>query len=190
MTKHRKQSQKSLKNKKLLLIITGSIAAYKAGDLVSDLRQTGAKVTCVLTDCAKQFVTPLTLRALSGQKVYHDFFSQDSPYDVLHTSLAEEADLVIVCPASANFIARLAAGFANDLASCCVLASSKPVLIVPAMNDHMYRHPLTQKNIKVLRHEAGYHFLDPIVGHLVCGKEAVGHVAENTSIIQTIQGMI
>ncbi|HXV28073.1 MAG TPA: flavoprotein, partial [bacterium] len=142
---------KSLKNKTILHILTGSIAAYKAGDLIQVLRDQGVRIICVMTECAKAFVTPLTLRALSGQRVYHDFFSPDTPYDVLHTSLAEESDLVLVAPASANFIARLAAGMTSDLASSIVLVTRRPVVIVPAMNDQMYTHPLTQANINRLK---------------------------------------
>ncbi len=177
------KNQKNLNNKTIVHIVTGSIAAYKAGDLVQALREEGARVVCVLTGCAKHFVTPLTLRALSGEPVYSDFFSAETPYGVIHTSLAEEADLVLVSPASANFLARLAAGFADDLASTIILATLKPVLLVPAMNDQMLAHPLTGRNLKTLR-ETGYHVVDPIVGDLVCGKEALGHIAENSTILQ------
>src|SRR3989338_2293212 len=145
----KKQSprKKRLPNKTILHILSGSIAAYKAGDLIQVLRDEGARVICVMTESAKHFVTPLVLRALSGEKVYHDFFSADTPYDVLHTSLSEEADAILISPASADFIARLAAGMADDLASCIVLAARRPIVIVPAMNDHMYTHPLTQRNL-------------------------------------------
>ena len=187
----KKQSprKKLLHNKIVLHILSGSIAAYKAGDLIQLLRDAGGRVICVMTESAKHFVTPLVLRALSGQKVYQDFFSADTPYDVLHTSLAEEADAVLVSPASADFIARLAAGMADDLASCIVLATRRPVVIVPAMNDHMYHHPLTQRNLGILR-EAGYHIVDSIEGHLVCGKEAMGHISEDTTILNTITRLL
>ena len=176
---------KSLSKKTVLHILTGSVAAYKAGDLIQGLRGEGARVVCILTEAAKQFITPLVVRALSGERVYHDFFSTDTPYDVLHTSLAEEADVILVAPASADFIAKLAAGFAEDLASCTVLASRRPVVIVPAMNDQMYSHPLTQENIRKLK-AIGYRFVDPVKGPLVCGKEAIGHVAENETIFQAV----
>jgi phosphopantothenoylcysteine decarboxylase/phosphopantothenate--cysteine ligase len=189
VTKTRNPKGRSLEAKTVLHVLTGSIAAYKAGDLIQEMRGEGARVVCVLTECAKQFVTPLTIRALSGERVYDNFFSPDSPYDVIHTSLADQADLVLVCPASANFIARLAGGMANDLASSIILVTRRPVVIVPAMNDQMYTHPLTQRNINQLR-EIGYHFIDPIVGHLVCGKEAIGHVSEPATIVQTLQTLI
>ncbi len=181
--------RKNLQNKTILHILTGSIAAYKAGDLIQLMRDEGAKVICVMTECAKGFVTPLTLRAISGQKVYQDFFSADTPYDVIHTSLAEEADLILVSPASANFIARLSAGMASDLASSIILATRRPVVIVPAMNDNMYQHPLTQRNLKQLK-EVGYHFIGPVIGHLVCGKEAIGHIPEPADIIQNINTLL
>ncbi|OGW81621.1 MAG: hypothetical protein A2Z83_01680 [Omnitrophica bacterium GWA2_52_8] len=172
-----------------MLIVSGSIAAYKTGDLIHDLKTQGASVTCVMTECAKHFVTPLVLRALSGHKVYEDFFSSDTPYDVLHTSLAEEHDVILAAPASANFLARLAAGMANDLASCIVLATRKPVLLAPAMNDQMYRHMLTQANLKKLK-GAGYQIIEPIEGHLVCGKEAVGHISDSQTVIGKIRQVL
>lgn len=180
-----------LSGKTILHILTGSVAAYKAGDLIRDLRDQGAKVICVMTKAARHFVTPLVLRALSGNRVYQedDFFSSETPYDVLHTSLGEESDLILIAPASADFIAKLACGFAEDLASCTVLAARKPVLIVPAMNDQMYDHPITQSNIKKLK-SIGHQFIDPIEGHLVCGKEAVGHVADSKKILVLIQSAL
>lgn len=146
-------------------------------------------MTCVLTKAAESFVTPLAVRAFSGQPVYGEFFSHETPYDVLHTSLAEENDLILAAPASADFIARLAAGMADDLASCVVLASRKPILVAPAMNDHMYHHPLTQRNLGVLK-GAGYHILDPIEGDLVCGKTAIGHIPEPRSIADAVQNIL
>ena len=170
-----------LKGKKVLLIITGSISAYKIPDLIQSLREEGARVTCVLTEAGKKFVTPLTVRAVSGEPVYDDFFTVRSPYDVIHTSLAEWADLILIAPASANFIARLAGGLANDLASSILLAADRPVLLAPAMNDRMYQNPITQENMAKLR-RIGYRFADPIAGHLVCGKEALGHISEPETI--------
>ena len=185
MKKSNPKAIKNLLRKKILLIVSGSIAAYKIGDLITLLREQGARVTCVMTESAQHFVTPLVLRALSGERVYQDFFAPDTPYDVLHTSLADDADLILGAPASADFIARLAAGMANDLASCIVLAARKPVLLVPAMNDQMYAHPLTQQNIEKLK-GIGYRFVNPVHGHLVCGKEAVGHISSPETIAKEI----
>lgn len=180
---------KRLKDKVVLHILTGSIAVYKAGDLIQALRSEGARMICVMTESAKKFITPLTIRAISGGEVYHDFFSPDTPYDVLHTSLAEQADLILVAPASANFIARLAAGMADDLASCTILAARCPIVLAPAMNDQMYTHPLTEKNIQTLK-KISYHFIDPVKGYLVCGKEAVGHISEDETIVSVVHEII
>ena len=180
---------KNLFRKTIVHILTGSIAAYKAGDLIEELRAEGARVICVLTESAKQFITPLVLRAVSGEKVYHDFFSPETPYDVLHTSLAEEADLILVAPASADFIARLACGMANDLASCIILAARRPIVLVPAMNDQMYTHPLTHENLKKLQ-KIGYHLIEPVKGRLVCGKEAVGHISDSRTILTSLQNLL
>ncbi len=166
-------------------MVTGSIAAYKIPDLLQALREEGGRVISVLTEAAKKFVTPLTIRAVSGEPVYDDFFTVHSPYDVIHTSLAELADLVLVAPASANFIARMAAGFANDLASSIILATRRPVLVAPAMNDQMYRNALTQENIQKLK-KLGFHFVDPIEGYLICGKEALGHISEPMTIVRRV----
>lgn len=182
---------KKLQTKTVLHILTGSIAAYKAGDLVQLMRTEGARVICVMTQSAEKFVTPLVLRALSGERVYQhaDFFSPEVPYDVLHTSLAEAADVILVAPASADFIARLASGMAGDLASCIILASPRPVVLVPAMNDNMYAHPLTQQNLKKLK-SIGYHIIEPVKGHLVCGREAIGHIADAEAIAGRLQHIL
>lgn len=169
--------------------MTGSIASAKAGDQIKELRSRGWLVTCVLTKAAENFVTPLAVRAFSGQPVYGDFFTHETPYDVLHTSLAEEHDVVLAAPASADFIARLAAGMADDLASCIILATRKPVIVAPAMNDQMYLHPLTQKNLGVLK-GIGYHIIDPIEGDLVCGKTAIGHIPDPKAIADAVQNIV
>lgn len=174
-----------LKSRTILLMITGSIAAYKIPDLIQTLREEGARVVTVLTEAAKKFVTPLVVRAVSGEAVYDDFFTVHSPYDVIHTSLAELADLILVAPASANFIARIAAGLANDLASSIILAADRPILLAPAMNDQMYRNSLTQENIQKLK-KLGFQFTDPIEGHLICGKEALGHISEPETITDRV----
>lgn len=183
MSASKKATPRRLKNKTVVLIVTGSIAAYKIADLVQELREEGARVLCVLTEAAKKFVTSLTLRAISGEPVYDDLFTAHSPHDVIHTSLAELADLILIAPASANFIARMATGLANDLASSIVLAAERPILLAPAMNDQMYRHSVTQENIQKLRRR-GCHFAEPIEGHLICGREALGHVADPETITE------
>ncbi|MBI1977453.1 MAG: hypothetical protein HYS55_01720 [Candidatus Omnitrophica bacterium] len=186
MKTQKTQRQRSLKNKTILLCITGSIAAYRACDLVRELKREGANVVCLMTEAATKFVTPLTFRSLSGNRVYSDPFSNDEDWNVLHTTLADRASLILIVPATADIIARLAGGFANDLVTSVVLASQARVLIAPAMNDHMYAHPMTQENIKKLE-RIGYHFVKPIAGDLVCGRIGVGHIEDNPIILAAIR---
>lgn len=176
-----------MKGKNILICVTGSIAAYRVCDLIPDLREKGTQVTCVMTKCAHEFVTPLSLSALSGRKVYSEMFGS---YDgVVHTELADHSDLILVMPASANFIARLANGLADDLASCIILASRAPLMIVPAMNDVMYRNPITQENIKKLQ-GLGHRFVGPVKGRLACGREEMGHIAPPESILGEIDAVL
>jgi phosphopantothenoylcysteine decarboxylase/phosphopantothenate--cysteine ligase len=149
----------------------------------------GARVICVMTPSAKHFVTPLILKTFSGNPVYEDFFTTDACYGVLHTDLQEAADLILVAPASANFLAKMRCGLADDLASCILLATRKPVLIAPAMNDLMYEHPMTQTNMAQLK-AIGYEFVDPIKGMLACGREGVGHVAEPNTIVDRVESLL
>jgi len=149
------------------------------------MKEEGARVVCIQTPCAKEFVTETVLRTMSGEKVYSEMFPKDAPFGVLHTSLADLPDLVLAAPASANFIARLAAGIADDLASCVSLATRRPILIAPAMNDNMYTHPLTQRNIAQLK-AIGYGFVDPIEGDLACGRVGVGHIATHEAILEAV----
>jgi len=176
-------------HKTVLQILTGSIAAYKSPDLIKGMKADGIRVICIMTEAAKQFVTPTVLRTVSGERVYSEMFPQDAPFGVLHTSLAELPDLVLVAPATANFVAKLATGISDDLASCVCLATRKPILIVPAMNDGMYFHPITQKNLAQLK-ALGYHILDPIEGELACGRVGVGHITTDASIRAAIQNIL
>lgn len=184
-----KAKARNRSSKTVLQILTGSIAAYKSPDLIKGLKADGVRVVCVMTACAVEFVTPTVLRTVSGERVYSEMFPKDAPFGVLHTSLADLPDLVLVAPATANFIAKLAAGISDDLASCVCLATRKPILIVPAMNDQMYSHPITQKNIAQLK-ALGYFFLDPVEGELACGRVGVGHIASDESIRSMIHGIL
>jgi len=185
MLKNLLQRAKTLNKKKVVHILSGSIAAYKAPEISERLRQSGLDVTWVLTAAAKKFVTVDTLRALSGNPVYDDMWLISSPHDVLHTALADSADLILVAPASADFLARAANGMANDLAACVLLASQAPVWWVPAMNDNMYKNPLTQANIEKLK-KTGNHFIPPIEGNLACGRTAIGHIADTDTIVKSV----
>src|ERR1700688_939918 len=137
-------------DKRVLLIISGGIAAFKAAELIRLLRRAECGVTCVLTDNGGQFVTPLTLQALSEAKVYTDLFSLTDESEMGHIQLSRAADLVVVAPATANILAKMAAGLADDLASTVLLATDKPVLVAPAMNVRMWLHPATQANMATL----------------------------------------
>jgi len=153
------------------------------------MKDEGIRVVCVMTDSAKEFVTPTVLRTVSGERVYSEMFPQDAPFGVLHTSLADLSDLVLISPATANFIAKMATGISDDLASCLVLATRKSILVVPAMNDHMYTHPVTQKNIAQLK-ALGYHFVDPIEGDLACGRKGIGHIAPEEAILASVKHIL
>jgi len=139
-----------------------------------------------MTACAKEFVTPTVLRTVSGERVYSEMFPLDAPFGVLHTSLAEVPDVVLVSPATANFIAKISAGIADDLPSCICLATRKPIVIAPAMNDGMFTHPITQRNIAQLK-ALGYRFVDPVEGNLACGRVGIGHIASNESILKAVR---
>ncbi len=178
-----------LKGKKILIGVTGSIAAYRACDLIERLKEEGAEIQCVMTSAGKRFITPDTLRALSGRPVYSDLFEGHSFPGPLHTTLADESDLIVIVPASCNVMARLASGICDDLLTNIVMATQQPVLIVPAMNDNMYSHPFTQKNIRELA-AIGYHFLAPEKGQLICGRYSVGHIASEKNILSRIKELV
>ena len=182
----------------IIVGVTGGIAAYKAAELVRLLGKQGHAVRCIMTGAAQQFITPLTLQTLSGNPVYTDLFSlpEEPEWQVEHIGLARWAHCVLIVPASADFIGKVAHGLADDLLSTCVMATAAPVYFAPAMNDQMYANPLVQRNIQLLR-EAGYRFVDPVVGHLACGTSGKGKMASPEQIAavldtlreQDLQGM-
>lgn len=162
------------KDKKVVVGVTGGIAAYKAAELVSRLRQEGADVRVVMTRAAAEFITPLTLGTVSGKPVWQDMFAADHDY-VAHIDLAQTADLIMIIPATADIMARLAAGLADELISAVVLATRAPVLLAPSMNTNMYTHPVTQANMKRLK-ALGYHLIEPGSGFLACGAVGPGRL--------------
>jgi len=171
-------------NKKEIIIgVTGSIAAYKACDIIRGLKKYGYNTTVIMTKEAEEFVTPLLMSDISENKAYTDMFGPVREWDIKHVSLAQAADLILIAPATANIIAKLALGICNDLLTCTVLASRAPVLIAPAMNDNMYSHRSTQDNIKKLK-SFGYKFIGPVKGKLACGTEGIGHIADVEEIIR------
>ncbi|MFH1846582.1 MAG: flavoprotein [Candidatus Omnitrophota bacterium] len=162
--------------KNILLGITASIAAYKACDLIGILRKRGYFVQCVMSCNAKHFITALTVETLTGQKVSEEMFELPANRIPEHISLADQADIIIVAPATADIIGKISAGICDDTLTCTICAAGCPVLIAPAMNDRMWENPIVQENIKKLR-EKGYYFIDPVIGRLACGREGKGHLA-------------
>lgn len=175
--------------KNIILGVTGSISAYKAADLTSVLTQQGYNVNVIMTKAALQFITPVTMQALSHNKVVTDVFDEYNPTEVTHIALAEKADLFLIAPASADILAKLAHGIADDMLTSCFLANRSPVLIAPAMNTHMYENPVTQNNMKFLK-SLNYHFIDPVKGMLACGYEGIGKLTSTRSIVERIEEII
>ena len=174
--------------KRVLLVITGGIAAFKAIELVRLLRKGGYGVTCVLTKSAAEFVTPLSLQALSENKVYGALFSLTDESEMGHIQLSRAADLVVVAPATANFLAKMAAGIADDLASTVMLATDKPVLVAPAMNVRMWLHPATQANMATLAGR-GISVIGPDEGAMACNEFGPGRLSEPPAIFAAIEAV-
>ena len=176
----------TLAGKRLLLIVSGGIAAYKALEFIRRAREAGASVRCVLTAGGAQFVTPLSLSALSEDKVYRDLFSLTDEAEMGHIRLSREADLIVVAPASADLLAKMAQGLADDLASSVLLAGDKPVLAAPAMNHRMWGNPATQDNIAKLA-ARGVGFVGPNVGPMACNETGPGRMAEPEEILAAVR---
>ena len=174
-----------LHGKRILLVISGGIAAYKSLDLIRRLRERGAAVRCVLTQGGAHFVTPLSLAALSEDKVYTDIFSLTDESEMGHIRLSREADLLVVAPASADILAKMAAGLADGLATTALLATDKPVMIVPAMNVRMWEHAATRANIATLENR-GVLRVGPVAGDMACGEYGEGRMAEVPEIVAAI----
>lgn len=174
-----------LKGKHILLAVTGSIAAYKAATLASMLKKLDAEVHVIMTKNGEQFISPITFETLTGNKVIDDTFDRNSGYHVAHIAMAAEADLVLVAPASANVIAKLANGIADDMLTSTMLACTCPVLVSPAMNTHMFQHPATQANIARLK-ELGYQVIEPASGYLACGDTGKGKMPEPEELLDYI----
>ena len=178
-----------ISGKRVLLIISGGIAAFKALELIRLLRGRGCAVTCVLTDNGAQFVTPLSLQALSESKVYTELFSLTDESEMGHIQLSRSADLVVVAPATANMLAKMAAGLADDLASTLLLATDKPVLVAPAMNVRMWEHAATVANMALLG-ARGVHVVGPDEGPMACNEYGYGRLAEPPAILAAIEALL
>ncbi|MCJ8138827.1 bifunctional phosphopantothenoylcysteine decarboxylase/phosphopantothenate--cysteine ligase CoaBC [Falsirhodobacter halotolerans] len=174
-----------MKGKRILLIIGGGIAAYKALEVIRRLRDRGAAVTPVLTRAGEEFVTPLSVAALAGHKVYRDLFDLTDEAEMGHIQLSRSADLIVVAPATADLMAKMAQGRADDLASTLLLATDTPVLVAPAMNVRMWDHPATQRNIATLKAD-GVRFVGPDDGAMACGEFGPGRLSEPMEIVAAV----
>jgi phosphopantothenoylcysteine decarboxylase/phosphopantothenate--cysteine ligase len=175
-----------LTNKRVLLIISGGIAAYKALELIRLLRREGASVRCVLTKGGAQFVTPLSVSALAGEKVYDDLWSLTDEAEMGHIRLARDCACIVVAPASADIIAKIAGGHADDLATTALLATDRPVIVCPAMNPFMWANKATAANIATLT-SRGITIVGPEAGEMACGEEGLGRLAELPVIMEAIR---
>lgn len=170
----------------IVLGVTGSIAAYKAVEVVSSLIKQGNRVTVIMTSTAQRFVNPVTFRSISQNRVITDLFIENENYDPNHVSLAEHADLLVVAPATANFIGKVVAGIADDALTCTVMAARSPVIVAPAMNDSMYLNPIVQENIQRLT-KLGYKIIEPEAGRLCTGRVGIGRLASVEKIVDVIK---
>lgn len=173
------------KSKNIILGVTGSIAAYKSADILRRLMEKSFEVTVVMTKEAEEFITPLTLSALSGKRVYRGGIKDDDSWQMPHIRLAESADLILVAPATANIIGKMANGLADDLLTCILLATKAPVVLAPAMNTEMYLHKIVQDNCAKLK-KIGVDFVEPSKGKLACGTVGQGHIADEEDILKAV----
>ena len=179
-----------LSGKQIVLIISGGIAAYKSLDLIRRLKERGARVIPVMTKGAQEFVTPLAVGALSAEKVFTDLFDREAEHDVGHIRLARDHDMVLIAPATANLMAKLAHGIADDLATAILLATDKPVLAAPAMNPKMWQNPATQKNLQILE-DRGINFVGPARGEMAeRGESGVGRMSEPLDIVAATEACL
>ena len=174
----------------ILVGVTGSIACYKALDIIRGLRRLGVSCEVVLTKEAEEFIRPILFQSIAGNKVISsNLFNVPEEWDAAHISLAEKADLVLVAPATANIIAKVASGMCDDMLTCSICATKAPVLFAPAMNSNMYKNKIVQENIQKLK-KTGYHFTGPIKGKLTCGTEGLGHIQTTEAIIKEARELL
>lgn len=177
------------KNREIVLGVCASIAIYKSLEVIRRLKEEGFSVSVIMTKEAQGFIKPILFEHISQNKVYTELFSLPSAWETEHISLAEKASLILIVPATANIIAKTAAGICDDLLTCVILATKAPVLFCPAMNENMYKNKITQENIKKLKN-LGYKFLGPIKGRLACGKIGLGHLIEVETIVKEVKNLL
>ena len=178
-----------LKNKKIVIGITGGIACYKVCEIISHLVRDGANVDVIMTKNATEFITPLTIETLSKNKVVIDMFEKKEHVEVEHISLAKKADLILVVPATANIIGKVANGIADDMLSTTIMATTAKVVFSPAMNNEMYNNKIVQDNISKLK-KYGYEFINPVESNLACGYKAISKLAKKETIIEFINKIL
>ena len=176
-----------LKGKNILLGVCGGIAAYKAVETASQLRKLGADVDVIMTLAATKFITPLTFQEITGNPVAVDMWSKVHTWNIEHIALAQKADIILVAPATADIIGKLASGIADDMLSTTMMASAAPVFLAPAMNTNMYNNPILQRNLKTLQQLSGYNIIAPGIGHLACGTDGVGRLPEPSELVEKIK---
>lgn len=177
------------KKKNVILGVTASVAIYKACDLIRRLKEQGYSVTVVMTEDAKEFIKPILFQSLSGNKVLSGLFETPEAWNIEHISLAEKADAVLIAPATANIIGKLASGICDDLLTCVVTATKAPVIICPAMNEFMFQNKIVQDNMSKLR-KFGVRFVEPKKGRLACGRTGVGCLADIETIIKEVHKVL
>jgi phosphopantothenoylcysteine decarboxylase/phosphopantothenate--cysteine ligase len=182
----------TLRDRSVIVALTGGIACYKTATVVSRLTQAGAEVTVLMTDAATRFVGPLTLQSLSGRPVYTSQWQSIENHDAQHIQLARRASLMLIAPASANTIAKLAAGICDNVVTtvACALPRATPMLIAPAMNAEMWENPITQRNLATLRDLLGYHTIGPETGWQACRTQGAGRMSEPESIIEKVNSLL
>ncbi len=178
-----------MKNINIVIGVTGGIAAYKVCDVINSLKKEGFNIDVIMTKNACEFISPLTLETLSGNKVITDMFERHDHREVEHISLAKKANLFLIVPATANILGKVANGIADDMLSTTIMATKAPVVFAPAMNDGMYSNPIVQDNIKKLENY-GYKFIEPATGHLACGYSGKGKLAKIEDIIDYVKTLI
>ena len=181
---NKQQSSTKLDGKNIIVGITGGIAVYKVCDLVRSFIKLGANVTCVMTEAATKFVTPMTFQSLTKNRVCCDMFDS-SYFEIEHVSLAQKADVYLIVPATANTIAKLALGFADNLVTSTAIATTAPIIVCPAMNHNMYHHKAVEKNVEILKN-LGYKIVDAKPGLLACGVVGDGCLADNETIVSAV----
>jgi phosphopantothenoylcysteine decarboxylase/phosphopantothenate--cysteine ligase len=177
------------KQKNVILGVSASVAIYKSCDIIRRLKDEGCEVTVVMTAEAQELIKPVLFQSLSGNKVYCGLFDSPESWEIEHISLADKADCVLVAPATANIIGKIASGISDDLLTCVICATKAPVLVAPAMNENMYKNKITQGNIEKLR-SSGYKFIEPRKGKLACGKTGVGCLAEVEEIVREVKKVL